>query len=251
MRLAAFATAFIAVLFLFSPVQAETLTVAWDVSPPWRMLDEGRPVGFDADLLHLAAEHSGFALEFKVLKRDKALALMKKGKIDVITGLGESRKLERYLDYVMPPYMTDQTAAFYALPNIAKVLNRYEQLRIWRVGVKRGDKHFPQFDRDQRIRKAYYKTMSEGFTRLQRRAFGILIAKESEGDWWMDHNPKQALKIVKTQLKYTNYAPLHVAFSKKSKKAHYADKIGMAISKMIQDGTLTELKRRWGVEIPY
>lgn len=251
MRIVTLAAVCLTVLSLCTPARAEMLTVAWDIRPPWRMLDEGRPFGFDAALLEKAAEQLGLQLEYKVFPRKKALRLMKQGKIDLITGLGESKRLERYLEYVNPPYMTDQTAAFYALPRIAKVLNRYEQLRIWRIGVRRRDRHFPHFDQDNRILKAWYKTMGEGFTRLKRRAFGVLVAKESEGDWWMVHNPKSSRKIVKTQLKYTNYAPLHVAFAKKSPLADRASELGLIISNMIQDGTLAELKRRWGIENPY
>ncbi|BBD08568.1 substrate-binding periplasmic protein [Desulfovibrio ferrophilus] len=223
----------------------DVLIVALSSLPPWKMMLESRPAGIDVDILNEAAARMRVGLEFRPADFGTCLKWMKNGQADIMTGLLMTPAREQYLTYVTPPYATQTASAFYALKHRAKGITSYEHLRALRVGVKRGEKHFPQFDIDSALRKSQVASMDDGFKRLTGNRIQTFIANETQADWWLAAHPKTDALVNKAPLKYQGYQPMHFAFSKKSRHADRADQLSKMLVRLIQDGTIDAVLRRY------
>lgn len=223
----------------------DVLIVALSSLPPWKMVLESRPAGIDVDILNEAAARMRIGLEFRPANFGTCLTWMKKGQADIMTGLLMTPAREKFLTYVTPPYATQTASAFYALRHRAKGIIRYEHLRSIRVGVKRGEKHFPQFDIDSELRKSQVASMDDGFKRLTSNRIQAFAANEIQADWWLAAHPKTDRLVAKAPLKYQGYQPMHFAFSKKSRHAERAGQLGKMLVRLLQDGTIDVVLRRY------
>lgn len=221
--------------------------VALSNLPPWKMMQDTTPTGIDVDILREAAMRMNVGLEFKPGSFGECLTRMKSGKADLMTGLLMTPAREKYLVYVTPPYSTQTASAFYALKKRASAIDRYEYLRRLRTGVKRGEKHFPQFDIDRELRKTRVNSMEDGFRRLKNGSIGAFIANEIQADWWLAAHPKTDSIVDKAPLKYHGYQPMHFAFSRKSRYADRAGQLGGILVQLIQDGTIDAVLRRYSI----
>lgn len=223
----------------------DVLIVALSPLPPWKMMLDTGPTGIDVDILHEAAARMRVGLEFRVADFSTCQNWMRNGEADVMTGLLMVPEREDYLTYVTPPYSTKTSSAFYALSRRAPGITSYEQLRAIRVGVKRGEHHFPQFDIDPVLRKSQVASLDDGFKRLREKRIQTLIANEAQADWWLAAHPETDALVAKAPLKYQGYQPMHFAFSKKSSYAYRAGQLGKILVGLIQDGTIDAILHRY------
>ncbi|MBU1002000.1 MAG: transporter substrate-binding domain-containing protein [Proteobacteria bacterium] len=225
--------------------EQSVLVVALSTLPPWKMMLDTGPTGIDVDILHEAAARMRVGLEFRDGDFATCLNWMESGQADIMTGLRMIPERERYLNYVTPPYVTQTASAFYAMRRNAPGITRYEHLRGIRVGVKRGENHFPQFDIDPVLRKSLVASLDDGFKRLKGNRIQALIANEMQADWWLAEHPGTEALVAKTPLKYQGYQPMHFAFSRKSLYVDRAGQLGKILAGLIQDGTIDAILRRY------
>ncbi|WP_461208281.1 substrate-binding periplasmic protein [Desulfocurvus sp. DL9XJH121] len=225
----------------------ETLVVALSELAPWKMVLDGEPQGIDVDILSEAAARMGLGLEFRVASFSRCLKDMKAGKADLMTGLLRLPERESWLVYVTPPYVTETASAFYSTRSRAPTIVRYEYLRGLRIGVKRGEKHFPQFDYDRELRKAEVRDLDDGFRRLLAGQVQAVAAEEFQADWWLAAHHRTAEHVAKTPLRYQGYQPMFCAFSAKSPKSALAAELGATLASMISDGFVGRVLARYAV----
>jgi len=223
------------------------LIVALSSLPPWKMVLDTGPAGIDVDILREAAARMNVGLEFRNGEFRDCLKWMKTGQVDIMTGLLMVPEREDFLTYVTPPYSTRTTSAFYALKKRAPQIDHYENLRYVRVGVKRGEKHFPQFDIDPEVRKTQVASLAEGFDKLIHEHYGTFIANELQADWWLAEHTATARLVAKAPLKYQGYQDMYFAFSNQSAHAERADQLGKTLVAMIQDGTIDAILDRYAI----
>ncbi|HJW73430.1 MAG TPA: transporter substrate-binding domain-containing protein [Geothrix sp.] len=71
--------------------------------PPYEYLDpEGRPAGYDVELLQAVAEAEGFTLEFKADTWNGTLDAFREGRLDMLPGLLHSKARETFADFSTP-----------------------------------------------------------------------------------------------------------------------------------------------------
>ena len=238
--LAAFAAIVIAVAVAVPARAGEavSLMVAMVERPPWRMMEDGRARGAEVDILRDAAARMGVELRFEACSESQCTRLLRRGEADVVAGRPWRREHEKFLVFVTPPYVTGTTSAFYTARRSAPTIVRYEYLRALRIGVARGERHFPQFDHDRELRKTITRGVADGFRRLVAGAVGAVVAEEYQADWWLAANPKTDALVAKTPLVHREYDPLHFAFSARSPHVDLAPVLGEALAAMIRDGAL-------------
>lgn len=227
--------------------EAGELVVAMAESPPWRMMQNGEAVGVDVDILRDAAARIGYSLRFKLGTFRQCIKRIQRGKADVMAGLVRRPKREKFLVYVMPPYITGTTSVFYASRRLAPIIKRYEFLRPLRIGVKKGERHFPQFDHDRELRKTWTRGVADGFQRLASGRVGAVVAEEYQADWWLAAHPDIAAVVAKAPLKYKTYEPLYFVFSAKSSHVDKAPALGEALASMIRDGALDHYLEKYAL----
>ena len=218
--------------------EAVTLVVAMAERPPWRMLVGGEARGVEVDILRDVARRMGVELRFEPCSEPQCTRRLRRGEADVVAGRPWRREHEKFLVYVTPPYVTGTTSAFYTTRRRAPTIVRYEYLRALRIGVARGERHFPQFDHDRELRKTVTKGVADGFRRLVAGAVSVVVAEEYQADWWLAAHPRTDALVAKTPLAHREYDPLHFAFSARSPHVDLAPALGEALAAMIQDGAL-------------
>ncbi len=249
-----FTVAALAACLLSAPGRAAgagPLLAVLPLRPPWAMIADGAPSGADVDILRLVAGRLGLDLELRTDTRQRCLSMLKKGQADLMAGLvfdpERAQPQDAWLTYVTPPYATRESKAFYATRDRAQSIERYEFLRLYRVGTVRGQGYFPQFDLDDELRKSPRDTLAESMRRLTSGAVGIVVADEAEADWWLRANPEVAGHVAKTPLNYQGYHPLHFAFSDKSPAAALAGEFGSALAALLREGAIADILTRYGI----
>jgi len=199
------------------------------------------------DILKLIAPRLSVPLEFKADSFSRCMAMLKKGQVDLMAGLDMTLAREAWLDYVMPPYVTSESKAFYALQHRAETIVGYEYLHEQTIGVVRGVSYFAQFDVDDELRKSPRNSMQENLERLLKGGVSVVIADEAGADWWLATHPEAARHIAKAPLKYQDYHPMYFAFSKKSPRVGLAGDFGAILAELIQDGTISAILSRHAI----
>jgi ABC-type amino acid transport substrate-binding protein len=79
--------------------------------PPYQFMDEGRPVGFDADVIRLIAVKANLDLRFVVARWDDLLHFLLQGQINCITGMEMTSQRRDLFDF-SPAYYERINAVF-------------------------------------------------------------------------------------------------------------------------------------------
>ena len=89
-------------------VRGRTLNVAVDAdAPPFGFIEQGRPQGFDVDLLDAIAEQVGFRIKRVPLSFEAILPALQSGQVDVATaGIGITPEREEVVDFSIPYLQT-------------------------------------------------------------------------------------------------------------------------------------------------
>src|SRR5512135_1016935 len=74
-------------------------------NPPYEFLENGRPTGFNIELMRAVAEVMGFDVEFRLGPWSKVRDELEQGKIDALAGMYYSPQRAQLLDFSVPHTM--------------------------------------------------------------------------------------------------------------------------------------------------
>lgn len=101
---------------------------------PFSFMDDGKPAGFDIDILNAIFADSKVELNMLPYKWRDALENLKKGNVDIISELDKTEDRMKIYDFCDTPYLTDHVKIFVKDENI-KSLN---DLKGKKVAVQKG-----------------------------------------------------------------------------------------------------------------
>lgn len=209
-------------------------------NPPWNFLNESaQPVGYDIDVANELARRLGISkVEFVASNFQSFIEGVRADRFDmVISGQTITEERRRQVDFSRP-YQVNGVAIFVrpgegALSSLADLTGR-------RVGVTAGStqEQFAQEEiADADVRTYQNATLS--LTDLSRGSVDAVLVSRFLGTYLAEQNgiPVEATgKLLETEVNAMTFAPGSPQF----KRA-----VDEAIAAMIEDGTLTEISKRW------
>ncbi|MBN1830364.1 MAG: transporter substrate-binding domain-containing protein, partial [Deltaproteobacteria bacterium] len=79
------------------------ITVSGDHDcPPYEFLENGKPTGFDIELMRAVADVMGFDAEFRLGPWNEVRKNLEQGRIDVLAGMYYSEDRSRLVDFSVP-----------------------------------------------------------------------------------------------------------------------------------------------------
>ncbi|MGA2152686.1 MAG: transporter substrate-binding domain-containing protein, partial [Geobacteraceae bacterium] len=97
------------ILLTFTAVQATgrpKIIVGGDqANPPYEFIENGKPTGFNIELIRAVSETLGFDVEFRLGPWSKVRQELEQGKIDALAGMYYSPQRSQRLDFSLPHTM--------------------------------------------------------------------------------------------------------------------------------------------------
>lgn len=119
-----------------SPLYAQPLVCALaNGFPPYQFQEQGRPAGFDVEVIQLIAKRTGLDIQLRQDKWDDVINFLRFGKIDCVIGMEINALRARYFDFTVEYYKRRDVVFVRAdNPNVSRVEDLFGR-------VISGDRH--------------------------------------------------------------------------------------------------------------
>lgn len=231
-----------------SAAERKVLFAAMDDWPPF-IIDTGGVSsdsgfdGFDQELLQELASRSGVEIYLLRYPFARSLQDLKVGKIDLITSLAKTPQREKYIGYFSQPYYQCHTA-FYAQPNVAKVIRDYNDLKGRKIGYMRGSVYFERFDNDASLNKDPVLSESQLPGKLLKGRNSVFVGTDCQMDYLLIKNGLSD-QIVKTAYRPTQAVNLYIGYSKAAGIEREVLRLDAAMTQLIAEGWVQRLARNY------
>lgn len=214
--------------------------------PPFRMSDaQGHLQGLDIDLLDELGRRTGLKFEIQVVPWARALAAMRHGQAQMMTGLARTAEREAYIDYLQPSYYAC-SPRFYGPAGQAARIAEYAQLRGPRIGYVLESAYFQPFDSDAGLTKVGVKNEQQLLQMQLRGRVDLLVGTDCQLDYQL-RDPVLARQVAKLAYRPDATSELFIGFSRAAPRLKEQALIGEALRRMLDDGWLQQAGARyWG-----
>ncbi|WP_119395968.1 substrate-binding periplasmic protein [Salinibius halmophilus] len=223
-------------------VAAQTLTVATDVWPPFRMEVDGEIVGYDIDVLAEVAQRTGIEFSVERMPWARALRSIEYGESDLMVGLAYTRERDEYTDYLYYVYKSCRPG-FYGDASITDTINTYEDLYQHRIGYVRDSAYFPRFDNDEQLFKVSTAREEQLLQMVSRGNIELLIGTDCQVDYELMQRPD--LGLAKAPWQPAERIDLYYGFTEQRQLVAEKDKIEAALQAMTNDGFFDALYKEY------
>lgn len=214
--------------------------------PPFRMSDAaGELRGLDIDLLDELSRRTGLRFEIQVVPWARALAALRNGQAQMMTGLARTADRETFIDYLQPSYYAC-SPRFYGPPQQAEAITEYAQLRGPRIGYVLESAYFHAFDTDSGLTKVGVKNEQQLLQMQLRGRVDLLVGTDCQLDYQL-RDPALASRVVKLAYRPESTTELFIGFSRQDARLREQALIGAALRQMLDEGWLKQAAARyWG-----
>lgn len=222
----------------------ETLVIATDEWPPFRIFEGDKIVGLDIDLWNEISRRLGVKIKFERYPWARALKKMEDGEVDAMGGLAKTLEREAFIKYSSIPYYTC-TTRFYLQKGKGSSLSTYENLYNFNsIGVVIGSFYYEPFNSDKKIKKNSVATEEQLLKLLESKRIDAIIGTECQVDYELK-KMNLSNKFDKSTYKPDNKVELFLGMSKKSKYAYKVDEINKILLDLIKEGKINEFAKRY------
>ena len=190
----------------------------------------------------------GIKIQIQRVPWVRALAMMRDGKADFMSGLARTAEREAFIHYAEPPYAQIRPV-FYKLASSPKEIIRYEDLAGHRIGFTRGSAYFEPFDSDTTLDKHSATDETQLLKMLVGQRFDFIIGSDLQADYEIGIRGYKN-RIIKADYRPEKSVPLYIGVSRKSAFLPRVEELNRAITELLANGTVTDLLGRYGVAPP-
>lgn len=223
-------------------LSAQTLTVATDVWPPFRMLQGDQIVGYDIDVLNEVAARTELTFSVEQMPWARALRSIEFGQSDIMVGLARTPERARYIDYLPLVYKSCRPA-FYGLEQYSKTINTYDDLAPFRVGYVIDSAYFERFDEDNQLLKTAIPREIQLLKMANRGNIELLIGTDCQVDYELTQ--RKTLALTKAPWQPAERIDLYFGFSQLNELDAAKSSISKALQSMQNDGYFDALNARY------
>ncbi|MFC2140432.1 substrate-binding periplasmic protein [Candidatus Auribacterota bacterium] len=217
--------------------------------PPEMMVAEANKSGPLKDIIEEAAEKIGCKIKWRIAPFARSLQGLKIGKVDIVPRTIKNKEREVFVNYLGPIGYQQKDLLFLIRKGQEGLINSYEDLHKFRVGVKQSTAYFDRFNHDPKIKKIISiddENMAKMFVRSR---FDTMIILD-----------KKAIELALANIGFTDYSYANYKYiqkignyygmSKKSLEANIYLKLNEILLEMAKSGRVTEIYKNYNLNPP-
>ncbi len=207
-------------------------------NPPYEYVEEGKPTGFNVELMRAAAAIAGFEVDIRLGPWIKARRDLEQGNLDALSGMYYSGERSKLVDFSVPHTMV-RSALFVRKDS---PIRSYADLRGKEVILQEGDVLHDLFKRTGLASRIVAVTDADEQLRLlaSGRHDGALMASRLQGEYYVKRLKLAGLRIVDADLPQLRYC---FAVRKGDRELLYRLDEGLNVLKV--SGKYQEIYERW------
>ena len=202
---------------------------------PFEYLEDGRIVGFDAELIEAIGKKLNKEIIWKNMAFDGLLPALQSKKIDVIiAGMTATPERKKFVNFSDPYFVSNQMIIVNTDDKKSKDITSYETLPNHSVGVVLGYTGDVAVSKLENIDVQRFNGASEAIMSLISKKVQAVVIDSEPAKNYVKNN--KGLKLISTDIAKEEYS---IAVSKENKKL--AEDINSAYKELVNDGTFEKL----------
>ena len=202
---------------------------------PFEYLEDGKIVGFDAELIEAIGKKLNKEIVWKNMAFDGLLPALQSKKIDVIiAGMTATPERKKFVNFSDPYFVSSQMIIVNTDDEKSKDITSYESLPNHSVGVVLGYTGDVAVSKLENIDVQRFNGASEAIMSLITKKVQAVVIDSEPAKNYVKNN--KGLKLISTDIAKEEYS---IAVSKENKKL--AEDINLAYKELVNDGTFEKL----------
>ena len=202
---------------------------------PFEYLEDGKIVGFDAELIEAIGKKLNKEIVWKNIAFDGLLPALQSKKIDVIiAGMTATPERKKFVNFSDPYFVSNQMIIVNTDDKKSKDITSYETLPNHSVGVVLGYTGDVAVSKLENIDVQRFNGASEAIMSLISKKVQAVVIDSEPAKNYVKNN--KGLKLISTDIAKEEYS---IAVSKENKKL--AEDINSAYKELVNDGTFEKL----------
>lgn len=202
---------------------------------PFEYLEDGKIVGFDAELIEAIGKKLNKEIVWKNIAFDGLLPALQSKKIDVIiAGMTATPERKKFVNFSDPYFVSSQMIIVNTDDEKSKDITSYESLPNHSVGVVLGYTGDVAVSKLENIDVQRFNGASEAIMSLISKKVQAVVIDSEPAKNYVKNN--KGLKLISTDIAKEEYS---IAVSKENKKL--AEDINLAYKELVNDGTFEKL----------
>lgn len=202
---------------------------------PFEYLEDGKIVGFDAELIEAIGKKLNKEIVWKNIAFDGLLPALQSKKIDVIiAGMTATPERKKFVNFSDPYFVSSQMIIVNTDDEKSKDITSYESLPNHSVGVVLGYTGDVAVSKLENIDVQRFNGASEAIMSLKAKKVQAVVIDSEPAKNYVKNN--KGLKLISTDIAKEEYS---IAVSKENKKL--AEDINLAYKELVNDGTFEKL----------
>lgn len=206
---------------------------------PFEYLEDGKIVGFDAELIEAIGKKLNKEIVWKNIAFDGLLPALQSKKIDVIiAGMTATPERKKFVNFSDPYFVSSQMIIINTDDEKSKNITSYETLTNHSVGVVLGYTGDVAVSKLENIDVQRFNGASEAIMSLMSKKVQAVVIDSEPAKNYVKNN--KGLKLISTDIAKEEYS---IAVSKENKKL--AEDINLAYKELVNDGTFEKLVTKY------
>lgn len=206
---------------------------------PFEYLEDGKIVGFDAELIEAIGKKLNKEIVWKNIAFDGLLPALQSKKIDVIiAGMTATPERKKFVNFSDPYFVSSQMIIINTDDEKSKDITSYETLTNHSVGVVLGYTGDVAVSKLENIDVQRFNGASEAIMSLMSKKVQAVVIDSEPAKNYVKNN--KGLKLISTDIAKEEYS---IAVSKENKKL--AEDINLAYKELVNDGTFEKLVTKY------
>lgn len=202
---------------------------------PFEYLEDGKIVGFDAELIEAIGKKLNKEIVWKNIAFDGLLPALQSKKIDVIiAGMTATPERKKFVNFSDPYFVSNQMIIVNTDDKKSKDITSYETLPNHSVGVVLGYTGDVAVSKLENVDVQRFNGASEAIMSLKAKKVQAVVIDSEPAKNYVKNN--KGLKLISTDIAKEEYS---IAVSKENKKL--AEDINSAYKELVNDGTFEKL----------
>ena len=202
---------------------------------PFEYLEDGKIVGFDAELIEAIGKKLNKEIVWKNMAFDGLLPALQSKKIDVIiAGMTATPERKKFVNFSDPYFVSNQMIIVNTDDKKSKDITSYEALPNHSVGVVLGYTGDVAVSKLENVDVQRFNGASEAIMSLKAKKVQAVVIDSEPAKNYVKNN--EGLKLISTDIAKEEYS---IAVSKENKKL--AEDINLAYKELVNDGTFEKL----------
>ena len=202
---------------------------------PFEYLEDGKIVGFDAELIEAIGKKLNKEIVWKNMAFDGLLPALQSKKIDVIiAGMTATPERKKFVNFSDPYFVSNQMIIVNTNDEKSKDITSYETLPNHSVGVVLGYTGDVAVSKLENVDVQRFNGASEAIMSLKAKKVQAVVIDSEPAKNYVKNN--KGLKLISTDIAKEEYS---IAVSKENKKL--AEDINLAYKELVNDGTFEKL----------